>query len=115
MTEEDRYTTTYAINLHPDGITRDEIGEDQGACDSLVVLSIIGTPGGPGPLSVATVSYFEGTAEDIPPDRLFNVWFMWTFALKDKLSPGNEKAFLEAITDALGEAKLRARTERNDG
>lgn len=83
-----KYHVLYRMEAKPLGITKDEISGVDGASDCLVVHSVMGVPGSPGGLSVATLSLNGTTGEELTPDQLFVVWSLFTNMLAGKLEPG---------------------------
>ncbi len=106
-----KYHITYSIDHHPEGLTKDEVvkkadGGDLGACDSIILISMMGTPNKKEGLSTIIVSRTKDDGE-LTPDQMFTVWSVWTAALaEDKnLSPGRRalcQGVVETIRAALG-------------
>lgn len=96
-----KYAIEYDIKFHKDGVTVDELGKGNGACDNIVIHSIIGTPGGPGPLSVMTISRAGATGEELTPKQLFIIWTLMTKTLVDKLDDGWRKDLCVGIWETI--------------
>lgn len=75
---------TYNMKLYPQGITKDQLTEDDGACDCIVVHSILGTPG-KGPISMVTLAFNGVTDAPLAPEHIFSVWVLLASQLMDTL------------------------------
>lgn len=90
--EERQYRVTYNGKAHPDGIAKKDIPEGAGACDCLFIASILGQPGGPGPLDVqfASLNGFKGDGEPLEPMQEFNIFGMFAHYLAETLPEGSD-------------------------
>jgi len=100
-----KYHITYNIQPHPAGLTADEIPEGHGACDCLAVASIIGQPGGPGPLSVVFISAngLNGGQRDLTPEQQFQIWALWAEILISALPNGMRRGICSFASGAVEE------------
>lgn len=103
-----RYNITYKIDHHPDGLTREQVTEmeDVGACDNIILISLMGTPNKNEGLSTIIVSRTHDDGE-LTPDQMFTVWAVWSAILaEDKnLGPGRRalcQQVVSTIRAALG-------------
>lgn len=101
---EHKYRVTYDVTPHPEGLTKDELTPGRGACDGLVLASILGHPGGPGDLSVAFVSLDGFTGLELTPEQQFLIWAMWAHALAEKLS-GSQRDLCQLVHDTIKTAR----------
>jgi len=90
--EERKYRLTYTGKAHPEGLAKKDIPSGFGACDCLFLASILGQPGGPGPLSVqfASLNGFKGECESLEPMQEFNIFGMFAHYLAETLPAGSQ-------------------------
>ena len=82
--EEQRYRITYRIDRHPEGVPKSEVDpKERGGTDCLVLLSILGRPGGPGPANYAQISMDGFTGDDLTPPQMYQAWAMWAHMLME--------------------------------
>jgi len=107
MEKEKRYPVTYQVEFHDPGLTKEQIkadGRDLGACDGLLITSIIWPPDGSA--SYAQVSRDGRTGKDLSPEALFKIWAVMAadLAASPQLGTGARELCGEvhrAITAAL--------------
>lgn len=109
-----RYHILYTATPQPKGLPREEIPPGNGACDCIVVHSIIGVPGSAGPLSVAVVSLNGTDGSELTPEQQFTVWSLWADSLAKRLPEGGRKLLAQAVIDSVRDAVHAAR-ESGDG
>lgn len=103
---------TYDAEKHLAGITKDQIPDGHGACDALVLCSIVYPPDGSFSLRILTV---DGRSdEDLPALEQFKVWCLWCSRLMEHpgLQPG-KREFLKTVFESWKEAVLAVREEEN--
>lgn len=79
-----KYHLTYDIERHKDGIAKDKIPEGHGACDHVILCSIIDSSDGG--VSRAFVSMNGKTGEALEPIELFQAWVMLAMQLSQTLT-----------------------------
>lgn len=103
-----KYNITYKVNHHPDGLTKEqlnEMGDDElGACDNIILISLMGTPGKKENLSTMFVSRTSDD-DELDANQMFTIWSVWTAALAgdETLSPGR-RAMCQSVLDAIRQA-----------
>jgi len=97
---------TYRIDRHPEGITKDEVlemrkKEDVGACDNIVIASIIGTPGTNEELSAV----FASVAKDggkLTDDQMWTIWAVWAACLaKSETLDSGKRDLCQIVVNAI--------------
>lgn len=77
------YCLTYEITPHPEGIEKDQVPEGEGACDAIIVVSILHG-------DAATSRMFIGIdgreSRVLNPGEMFASWAVWASQLADMLS-----------------------------
>lgn len=110
--EEKKYKITYTAECHPEGIPKsDVIEQGVGACDCLLIASILGQPGGPGGLSVvfASLNGFKGSGVSLDPMQEFNIFSMFAHYLAEELPPGKPREICQEAFDQIKEWLLLRR------
>jgi len=107
-----KYKITYKIDHHPEGLTKEaarELAESTGigACDNIILISLMGTPGKKETLSTIIVSRTGEDDGELTDEQMFVVWSVWTAALADSktLSSGKRElcsAVIATVRAALG-------------
>lgn len=117
MTDENTYRVVYHVDPQPEGITKErlleEYGEDSiGACDGVIIHSILGTPGGPGSLSHALISYDGIKKAPMTPEQEFQIWALWAHRLVDTMpKDDNRRRIAEGVHNII----LSALKVKRDG
>lgn len=75
------YHLTYKITPHPEGIAKEQVPAGDGACDALIVHSLIYPPDGS--LSLLTTGTDGRHARDVSPNEMFKVWSLMSKELAD--------------------------------
>jgi len=87
-----KYKITYKIDHHPEGLSREQLAEmeDVGACDNIILILVMGTPGNNEALSTVIVSRTGDGDAELTPNQMFTLWSVWTSGLanEEELSPG---------------------------
>ncbi len=101
-----KYHITYHLEHHPDGLERCDIDPNKvGACDNIVMLSIMGTPGEAETLSVAAVSLAGKTGERMTRRQEWVAWTVWTASLANAKDLSEvPRALCRHVADILREA-----------
>ena len=81
-----KYYITYLIERHPSGLSQEEVmgltkDKDIGACDNIILISLMGTPGKNEGLSTIITSMTGEDDGELTDDQMFIVWAVWTAAL----------------------------------
>lgn len=107
-----KYHITYVIEPHPEGLTREQIPADGsvGACDCIVLYSVIGVPGGPGGLSTMVTSLNGQTGKGLTPEQEFQLWALWAHDLMQKLPHGGRRDLTSLVHSQLRSVALHGRT-----
>jgi hypothetical protein len=106
-----KYHVTYKIEPHPEGLTREQIPADGsvGACDCIVLYSVIGVPGDGKGLS-AVIATLNGTnGEPLTPEQQFQLWTLWAHELMQKLPPGGRRDLASVVHNAIRHAAIKDR------
>lgn len=107
---EHAYHITHKIKAHPNGISKDEVlaDEEMGACDEILLASIIKNEAG----ASSTLFITRNGAEDRPftPFETFRVWALLAAHLKETLPEGDGRhaivsAAHEMVSDMLAEMR----------
>lgn len=101
------YHLTYDVRAHPKGISEPD-RPDGGACDAIVISSIIGQLG-EGMVSIALASLDGRTGEAIPPEDLFTVWAGMAYHLGETMPDGGRRELARFVHERVREAILAAR------
>jgi hypothetical protein len=87
------YPITYTLEHHNPPL--EELpGANYGACDNLLLISIMGRPGGPGGLSVAALSMNGETGEELTAQQVWQVWSILGIGLIDDLGPNDPRRII---------------------
>ncbi len=102
--DEPRYQISYLLKHHPDGIGASELtSPDHGGMDCVMLISILGRPGGPGPLDCCFLSKDGFTGNELTCHQQYQIWAMWAHALKDMFPAGDPRRAIAAA--AFGATK----------
>lgn len=74
MSTEQKYHVTYDVTPHPEGIAHAEIPKGHGACDALLVASIIYPADGS--LSIHYAGRDGRTGEELAPKEMWKAWLL---------------------------------------
>lgn len=87
---ERRYPLTYDIRAEDPPLAREEIEAGRGACDAIVLLSLLYPTDGGGGFSMRVLSKDGRTADEVSEAELFNCWarLSKSFAESTTLHPG---------------------------
>ena len=94
---EQRWHATYATHLHPEGLTREQVPEGHGACDALVIASLIyPSDGSFSSMFVAR----DGRTKDgeLSAHEQFKAWSLWAGKLATSLDPGTVRQQMAQLT-----------------
>jgi len=100
------YSLSYDIECHDPPI---EIPDDfkRGACDTIVVLSILHCDGQEemldGTTSMATISQNGRTQQNLGLNELFQVWTTMAHELEQRLPTGGRKTMCKMVVEAMRE------------
>jgi len=115
-----KYKVTYDVKVVPEGVGRDELrAQGRGGCDNLVLISIVGTPCAPEPISFALGSWSGDKRNDelkgLDANQLFQVWEVMAAVLAENpdLSPGRREV-VKLVLDLGRTARGLARPEEPD-
>lgn len=88
---EHKYRLTYQADPHPDGLTKDELPEGAGACDALVLMSLIYPKDGS--YSWDLVTHDGRSDAELDGDELWKAWLMLTrhLSLREDMRPGKKE------------------------
>lgn len=104
MEKEKCYRLTYQVDQHPDGITAkelDERPEDLGACDAILLCSVLGKFG-EGPLSTMWMGIDGNPGKgDMTPFNMFQLWSILAANLSDNLPPSPQKMIAQHAIDSV--------------
>lgn len=111
---EHKYKLIYRLVPHPEGVTSKQIKEmdDQehlGACDRIIVHSIIDTRDGG--LSSMIMAINGHTGEPMPAEEEWKHWTLWAHDLMKKLPPGGRRDLVELVHETVKEAVLAGRKD----
>lgn len=106
------YHLTYNVIRHPKGILKRAIPQGHGACDRLLICSII--DGKDGGVSYAMLSRDGKTGDKLSPIELFKVWAVLAKALTKKDVPSTIRQLCGSVHEAVKSAVLHSR-ESQDG
>lgn len=112
MSEERKYKLTYRLFPHPEGVTKEQIEamDDQehlGACDRIIVHSILDTRDGG--LSSMIMSINGHTGEPMPAEEEWKHWTLMAHDLMKKLPPGGRRDLAALVHEAVRDAILGKR------
>ena len=104
---ERRYRISYDLAHHPDGIPAADLDPDRGGADCVMLIGIVGRPGGPGPLDCCFLSKDGFTGGELTCHQQYQIWAMWAHGLKDLFPAGDPRraiatAALEATRQMIG-------------
>ena len=107
-----KYHITYQAKRSAEGIAKEEVPPEHGACDELLFVSIIHTAGG------ASSTLFSGTngvtGEASSDETWFKTWSLLARRLSESETLSEEKKrFCAAIFEMIREAILSARAKGN--
>lgn len=104
---EHKYRLIYQITPKPEGILKKDLPKDVGACDSVVLISMLDHDDGS--YSQVNVTLDGATEKPITPNQLFKVWSLLTKELADdKDLEAGKRAFCNDIFEVIREAALKA-------
>ncbi len=99
-----KYKVKYNVKYNPEGFDAEELRQEGwGGCENLVLLPVMGIPGGNTGLDVVAIT-FSDTNGDIPPTQLFPIWVTWTNILAEIMPEGGRKQFLKQCVDTVKKA-----------
>lgn len=107
------YFLTYKLERHIDGLTREEVPADMGACDAGVFLSMIYPEDGS--FSMAVVSMDGRTGEPVSDNELFKVWTLIAHRLAESSElpdgPGTKRDLARKLFQIVSDTINKARSE----
>ena len=108
MTKKQKYRLTYKLDPHPDGIAKEDLPHDTGACDQVILHSIL-SPEDDG-LSVMTATLNGITGQPLSANDQFHIWAIWAHGIlqQEGLSDGN-RHLCTIVHEAVKGAVLSAR------
>jgi len=96
---KDNYHLLYRIDAHPEGLRRDQVPDQHGACDSMVFGSIIHQEDGS--ISHLLASVDGRTGEPLPPHQVFMFWAVMAGALADQLEAGGRQMLCRGVFELI--------------
>ena len=99
-----QYSLTYTVRRREGGYSQEDVdekvkrGEINGACDSLLLVSIKYDNG----FAEANIDMFDQSGGSIPSIDMFAVWLGIAHKLKDLLPPGDERDLVTDVVDLTG-------------
>lgn len=104
-----RYRLTYEVKAHPASIGREDVPEGHGACDAVLLASIIYPPDGS--YSVLFVGEDGRTGKELADSEWFKVWAMLArrLSLSETLDEGRKE--LAAMTFEAFRAAILAKRD----
>ena len=108
-TDEDRstYAITYVADSHDPPVLMPD-GSGRGACDSIIIASIIHSDGQTemldGSTSTALISVNGRTRKELTPTEIFQVWATMANHLVGRLPRGGSQAMCKTVVDIVREA-----------
>lgn len=117
MSEEHKYKLTYRLCPHPEGVTKAQIAmmgdqEHLGACDRIIVHSIIDTRDGG--LSSMIMSINGHTVEPMPAEEEFKHWALMAHHLMERLPPGGRRELVTMVHETVKAAVREGRSDDRD-
>lgn len=104
------YKTQYTIANKP--LTQDELQEGQGACDDIIIHSIILPPDGS--YSHYLVSQKGESGKELDGNELFKAWLMMCRTLTDNESvPSAKRQLCQMVWDTFWEAQQESTEKSN--
>jgi hypothetical protein len=105
------YHLTYQINDHPDGITQAEVPSDHGACNAILVVSVMYPEAG-GVSMLMVDGDGRDLGQDLPAETLFSIWTMLAEKLSDRDDLANVpravcKAVMGEVRDYVNNNKTK--------
>lgn len=98
-----KYRLTWNYEAHPEGITKDQVPKNNGACDAMLVASILYPPDGS--LSVMFAGHDGRTAGELEDREWFKVFVLLAARLGQSESLGEaERTFAQATFDVIRSA-----------
>lgn len=84
-----KFHLTYEAQVHPEGITKEELEDEEGACDAVVIMPLTFPEGGSYSWDLVTLNGRNETNE-LDGDELWKAWLMLTkhLSLRTDLRPG---------------------------
>ncbi len=111
--EENGYRITYSIWAHPDGVPKAEVPDDRGACDALVMVSILLPGDGSYQQAITTMNGFTG--KDLDPDDLWKVWAVMSQQLAESDGVTESRKMLCRLVHEAVTAEANANEGKNGG
>lgn len=108
--EETKYHLLYRLRPFPEGLTKSEFPwdeEDTGACDAVLVGSVIYPPDGG--LSVMFYGVDGRTKEPMDIQEMFKLWTILTHKLGEELPEGGRKQFCASTFETFRKAFMESR------
>lgn len=106
------YHLTYEMKAHPEGLTRDQVPKDRGACTAAFLLSLLYPEDGS--YSVAAVSFDGRTGAPLENEdaELWKAWVMLAHRLaqSETLSP-NKRELCREVFKVVTNAVLASRSD----
>lgn len=105
------YHLTYTVTPHQDGVRREELALNVGACDAVVLISIQNDDRGAS--SQAVVSLDGRTGKPLPASELWKAWALLAAKLKDNPElPMNKRGLCRNVHELVADAVRTARQEK---
>ena len=77
MSDERKYPLTYEVQTHPEGITAEEVDEEEGACDAIIVMPLSFPEDGSYSWDLITAAGKEA-GKELEGDEIWKAWLMLT-------------------------------------
>lgn len=108
--KDEIYHLSYDLKPHPEGIRKEDLKVDEGACDAIVLAPILyGEDGGS---SSSLISLNGRTDKPLANDEMWAVWAQMAYQLAGEESLDPEKrALCDFVHKSVKKAILRARSE----
>jgi hypothetical protein len=116
MTKKDEdpiFYVTYSVKVHPEGIHKSEIPEDESACDAIAMLPIAFPPNGSFSMMLRTRDGRGGESKPMKADDIWKAWVtMGAFIKDDPQLTEAQRLLARKVFDALTAAKLASTPSR---
>jgi len=105
-----KYHLTYRTELFPDGLEDEDIPDEVGACDRLVVAVITDLPDGSREIDFGSVD--GETGEKVNSRDVFTAWWLMSEQLaRDPDLSSAQRSFAEAVFSAYPKLEAASRTD----
>ena len=112
--KEQLYHVTYLIRPYPDGLPKSRIVEGEGACDDVIIHSIIRPD--EGGLSHMVLSCNGRKGEPLAAADQWQIWALWAANLMEQEDLDDGRRMLcQMVHEMVRDAVLRAGEEGSDG